>query len=339
MKFLSKILLSLLLATTLTSCSNKATSAIPETNNTFSESINTNESVDTKTHWSGFQYSIDTDGHVEKIMTDLCSDDYLGRVVGTKENEKTQEYIKDCFSNLEIEPFADDYYISNKDALISLDFDSNTNNVAAVIKGTDSSKAVYITAHLDHVNGRNNKPLSGAVDNASGIAVLLETAHRLKDITDKNPLDMDVVFVAFNAEELGLIGSQNFFNKYYNKYSQSYNINIDCVAQKNCNNLSMGNDDPNSEALYSAMKDIFDKEKVCYDDSLYATKDGMRYGTSDHIIIRQYGSPSLILGDANIMEIVHTTKDNLDNVDYSDLEKLSDVLSKFIVINNGNTFY
>jgi hypothetical protein len=75
------------------------------------------------------------------------------------------------------------------------------------------------------------------------------------------------------------------------------------------------------------------------DDSLYATKDGMRYGTSDHIIIRQYGSPSLILGDANIMDIVHTTNDNLDNVDYSDLEKLSDVLSKFIVQNSGNTFY
>ncbi len=168
---------------------------------------------------------------------------------------------------------------------------------------------------------------------------------------------MDVVFVAFNAEELGLLGSQNFFNKYYNNYSESYNINIDCVAQKNCNTLSMGNDDPNSENLYNAivaqkncntlsmgnddpnsenlynaMKETFDKENVIYDNSLYATKNGVRYGTSDHIVIRKYGAPSLVLGDSTIMDVVHTNKDNLDNIDYSDLEKLSDGTSDHIVI-------
>lgn len=328
MKFLSKLLALLLLTTSLVSCSNKAVSTKPETNT---------QTLNTSSDWSNFQYTIETDGHVEKIMNDLCSDDYLGRVVGTKENEKTQEYIKDYFEKLNIAPFDNNYYISNNNGIITLD--KNTNNIAAVIKGNDSSKAVYITAHLDHVNGRDSKPLSGAIDNASGIAVLLETAHRLKDITDKEPLDMDVVFVAFNAEELGLLGSQNFFNKYYGTYSESYNINIDCVAQKNCDTLSMGNDDPNSENLYDAMKETFDKENVIYDDSLYGTKDGMRYGTSDHIVIRKYGSPSLVLGDSKIMDIVHTNKDNLDNIDYSDLEKLSDTLSKFLIANNGNTFY
>lgn len=330
MKFTCKLLIISLLISLLVSCNDKTVNTIPNLNNTPTETF------DFSTDWSNFQYKIDTDGHVEKIMNDLCSDEYLGRVVGTKENEKTQEYIKEYFEKLNIQPFDNTYYISNKDALISLD--ENTNNVAAVIKGTDSSKAVYITAHLDHVNGKNKKPLTGAIDNASGIAVLLETAHKLKEITDKNPPSMDIVFVAFNAEELGLLGSQNFFNKYYNTYSECYNINIDCVAQKNCNYLSMGNDDPNSETLYTAMKEVLDKENVLYDNSLYATKNGMRYGTSDHIVIREYGSPSLILGDADIMNIVHTTDDTLDNVDYSDLEKLSDVLSKFITQNDGNTF-
>ena len=32
----------------------------------------------------------------------------------------------------------------------------------------------------------------------------------------------------------------------------------------------------------------------------------------------------------NIIDIVHTDNDNLDNVDYSDLEKLSEVIYKFI---------
>ena len=327
MKILNRLLIILLIFS-LVSCGDKATSTIPiETSDTLLEQTS---------DWSNFQYKIDTDGHVEKIMKDLCSDTYLGRVVGTKENEKTQEYIKDYFKNLNISPFDNNYYISNKDGIISLN--ESTNNVAAVIKGTDSSKAVYITAHLDHVNDVDNNPLSGAIDNASGIAVLLETAHKVKELTDKSPLDMDVVFVAFNAEELGLLGSQNFFNNYYNNYSESYNINIDCVAQKNCNTLSMGNDDPNSENLYNAMKETFDKENVIYDNSLYATKNGVRYGTSDHIVIRKYGAPSLVLGDSTIMDIVHTNKDNLDNIDYSDLEKLSDTLTKFLITNNGNTF-
>ena len=43
-----------------------------------------------------------------------------------------------------------------------------------------------------------------------------------------------------------------------------------------------------------------------------------------------YGYPSLVLGDDNIIDIVHTNNDNLDNIDYSDLEKLSEVLFKFI---------
>ena len=327
MKVINRLLIVLLIFS-LVSCKDTSVSTTPYKTN----DILSNETID----WSNFQYNIDTDGHVVKIMNDLCSNTYLGRVVGTMENEKTQEYIKDYFKSLNISPFTENYYVSNKDGIIPLD--ENTNNVAAVIKGTDSSKAVYITAHLDHVNDSNKKPLNGAIDNASGIAVLLETAHKIKELTDKSPLDMDIVFVAFNAEELGLLGSQNFFHKYHNNYLESYNINIDCVAQKNCSTLSMGNDDINSENLYKAMRETFDKENVIYDNSLYATKNGMRYGTSDHIVIRQYGFPSLVLGDSTIMDVVHTTNDNLDNIDYSDLEKLSDALSKFLIYNNGKTF-
>ena len=36
------------------------------------------------------------------------------------------------------------------------------------------------------------------------------------------------------------------------------------------------------------------------------------------------------ISDDNIIDIVHTNNDNLDNIDYSDLEKLSEVLFKFI---------
>ena len=72
------------------------------------------------------------------------------------------------------------------------------------------------------------------------------------------------------------------------------------------------------------------EEGVKYNDNVYATKNGVIRGTSDHQIFRMYGYPSLVLGDDNIIDIVHTDNDNLDNVDYSDLEKLSEVIYKFI---------
>ena len=94
--------------------------------------------------------------------------------------------------------------------------------------------------------------------------------------------------------------------------------------------IAMGNNDAKSEGLYSAMRKIFNEEEVPYNDNVYATKNGVIRGTSDHQIFRMYGYPSLVLGDDNIIDIVHTDNDNLDNVDYSDLEKLSEVIYKFI---------
>ena len=118
--------------------------------------------------------------------------------------------------------------------------------------------------------------------------------------------------------------------KYNKKYNKCYNINIDCVGVKDCVELAMGNNDTKSEELYSAMRKIFNEEGVPYNYNVYATKNGVIRGTSDHQIFRIYGYPSLVLGDDNIIDIVHTDNDNLDNVDYSDLEKLSEVIYKFI---------
>jgi alkaline phosphatase isozyme conversion protein len=63
---------------------------------------------------------------------------------------------------------------------------------------------VIIGAHYDAV-----KAGQGADDNASGVGVMLELAERMAGYK----IDYDLVFVAFGAEEVGLIGS--------NRYSRS----------------------------------------------------------------------------------------------------------------------
>ena len=88
-------------------------------------------------------------------------------------------------------------------------------NVVAIYPGTDSklsSEYVVLSAHLDHL-GRG-KPVNGdeiyngAMDNASGIATLIETAAALHSSGAK--LKRSVLFVAVTGEEKGLLGSQYF---------------------------------------------------------------------------------------------------------------------------------
>ncbi|MHA2390365.1 MAG: M28 family metallopeptidase [Promethearchaeota archaeon] len=73
----------------------------------------------------------------------------------------------------------------------------------------------------------------GSVDNASGVAILLELAKLIK----RNPLEKtDVIFLWCGAEEMGLWGSKQYCSKHFEKLdhdydlNKSYNINIDMVG-------------------------------------------------------------------------------------------------------------
>ena len=79
----------------------------------------------------------------------------------------------------------------------------NSQNVVAFSPATKKPKAsptplVIVGAHYDAVTRGK-----GADDNASGVAVMLEVAERIK----KYQREYDVLFIAFGAEEAGLRGS------------------------------------------------------------------------------------------------------------------------------------
>jgi Zn-dependent M28 family amino/carboxypeptidase len=88
-----------------------------------------------------------------------------------------------------------------------------SSNVLGVIPGSDPTLAkevVMITAHLDHdgVDPKleGDKVYNGAMDNAAGIATMLEVARAFAEGKDKPK--RTVVFAAVTAEEDGLLGSQ-----------------------------------------------------------------------------------------------------------------------------------
>ncbi len=93
--------------------------------------------------------------------------------------------------------------------------DAASRNVAGRLAGGDpalQSEHVVMTAHLDHVG--TGDPIdgdwiyNGAYDNASGIAVMVETARVLSSI-DPAPR-RSVIFLAVTGEEMGLLGSERF---------------------------------------------------------------------------------------------------------------------------------
>ncbi len=92
----------------------------------------------------------------------------------------------------------------------------DSNNIVARLPGSDpklKDEYVVLTAHIDHlgvgepING--DKIYNGAMDNASGSAVLLDLASRLP----KMKLRRSLLFVWVTAEEKGLLGSRYFASK------------------------------------------------------------------------------------------------------------------------------
>ena len=88
-------------------------------------------------------------------------------------------------------------------------------NIAAIYPGSDpqlKNEYVVMSAHIDHlgigtpING--DSIFNGAMDNAAGIATMLDVAAHLKEAAVKTK--RSILFVAVTGEEKGLLGSQYF---------------------------------------------------------------------------------------------------------------------------------
>ncbi|GBC77283.1 Aminopeptidase YwaD [bacterium HR08] len=95
-----------------------------------------------------------------------------------------------------------------------------TANVVGLLEGNDpvlKDEVIIIGAHYDHLGLGGEHSLApdqvgavhnGADDNASGVAGLLELAQALAAV--RSSLRRSILFIAFSAEELGLLGSHHY---------------------------------------------------------------------------------------------------------------------------------
>jgi len=132
----------------------------------------------------------------------LADDRLRGRFPGTEGIEYAAHYIAERFAEYGLESIGHSYFqvFEYKD---DVGKSINTRNVVGFLPGK-TDKTIIIGAHYDHLGDVHN----GADDNASGVAGVLELAQFFAS----EPVEHSLLFIAFSAEEFGLIGSKYYVN-------------------------------------------------------------------------------------------------------------------------------
>lgn len=179
-------------------------------------------------------------------------------------------------------------------------------NVVGVIKGTSKSlPPLVLTAHFDHLGTDALKNIyGGALDNASGTSFMLELQRSLA--TYGKP-KRDIIFVALNAEEFGLLGSKAFAEKNLSKLKGAEVINFDMIGSDNFPlTLMLGTNYKDKESkLLESIEKIAKKNnvttKIAYENS------------SDHASFNLLDIDSLSFCHSDLSKI-HTPNDTVDYI-------------------------
>jgi glutaminyl-peptide cyclotransferase len=179
----------------------------------------------------------------------------------------------------------------------------------------------------------HTKPILGANDGASGIAVLLELARLLKH--HPPPIGVDMVF--FDGEDLGIHGSNDHWSlgsKYFarNKtpgFRPRFGINIDMIGDAQ---LEITREPYSEQFAPAVVRLIFSTARL-----LGVSQFVDRAGTptyDDHIPLNEAGIPTANLIDFNYPDASnrywHTMEDTADKCSPESLEAVGKVLAHII---------
>ena len=184
---------------------------------------------------------------------------------------------------------------------------SISQNVVALMRG-QSDETIVVGAHHDSML------TPGAVDDASGVAVVLEIAH----ILSTENLQRTILFTSFGGEELGLLGSADFAGRHTeNKIVAT--IIFDAIAPGPENGLRIGLEGPREYATTEWL-DAYAQE-LAENMGFYVGSEDIYTvgGDSDYASFTNLGVPGTWVywvnpehGDA--LWPTHTLGDNLDAV-------------------------
>ena len=192
-------------------------------------------------------------------------------------------------------------------------------NVAGVLPGKRGRDALLVTAHFDHVGGYGDVYYPGAFDNASGTALLLEILR--PPAPAGNPADYDIVFIAFNGEDMGQLGSAGIVD--FLPYQTINVINLDSIGltENGCLGIAGQN-----QALQDSLISSLNGTISC--NPLPESLD------SDHVSFEHYGIPAVTVSsylDAQVAYAsIHHPDDTPDKIDTDFLSQVAPLLVRYI---------
>lgn len=260
---------------------------------------------------------------IKEILSTLASDDMKGRLIGSPENENAAKYIAKQFKKNNL-----DYCVGNS-YLVPFKFNGSiVYNVCGIKKGK-TDKFLAFSAHFDHLGFSNNTDddniFNGADDDASGVTVVIS----LSDYFKNRETDFSHIYMAFNGEEIGLLGSYTLanrtdFDEINKNISSLFNFEMmGLVSRYGENSVYMTGDDVSD--LYELINKFAKKGLKIYPDPY---KEENLFYRSDNVSYVKKGIISHSFSTVNMESATHYHKVN-DDIDIIDFNNLSNLINSF----------
>jgi aminopeptidase YwaD len=198
--------------------------------------------------------------------------------------------------------YEDAMYLRRKGEAVTLEIASTstaepvTSRNGIGLKRGKTAEEIIVCGHIDSWFSE------GAVDNGSGIAMIVELAR----LTRAYNLARSVRFVTFGSEELGLHGSKAYARAHEDLSNVVCVLNLDCSAVREGTLTVTTNENDRFRGFMADMKKQLHTDFYLYDEIT-------RY--SDHYSFRQKGVPcAALLSRSPSYAFAHTDYDSLDKV-------------------------
>lgn len=279
------------------------------------------------------------ENNIKEDVAFLADDKLEGRETGTEGEKAAAKYIANRFKDLGLEPKGTDGYYQEfvfkpqtqpheevKYIAVNSDSTITGRNVLGFINN-GSEQTIVIGAHYDHLGfgaegtlfrGEEKAIHNGADDNASGVALMLNLAGKLKQANKNN----NYLFMAFSGEELGLIGSNYFVkNATISTEAINYMVNMDMVGRLN---------QDGTLAVYGVgTSPIFKQVLTASNNKFKIIENESGIGPSDHT--------SFYLNDIPVLhfftgqhEDYHKPGDDSEKLNYEGMEAISNYIYDII---------
>ncbi len=275
---------------------------------------------------------------IESDVAFLSDDRLEGRQTGTEGEKAAAAYIAKRFENLGTEgkgtngflqPFTFkpktnphqqvNYTVKDGDSTIT-----GTNVIGFL--NNNAENTIVIGAHYDHLGygaegslHRGEKAIhNGADDNASGVAVMLNLAQKLKGKNTNN----NYLFMAFSGEEMGLLGSNYFVkNPTIDTKKVNYMINMDMVGRLKADSTL---------AVYGVgTSPILKQTLKAHNESFKLIQKESGIGPSDHTSFYNADIPVLHFFTGQ-HEDYHKPSDDFEKLNYKGMQTISNYIFEVI---------